>query len=141
NLINKKDIIIKFNLSDERKDVYADKEYIIRMLDNLISNAVKFTDIGGDIKISTEFSEKKYIVEIYNSCKPIKSDELTKIFDRFVKLDDSRGKEKVSAGLGLSIVKEIIKAHGEKITVSSDSEGITFRFTISTYNEMLTKNS
>ena len=142
NIINNKGISINFNLCEDQKDAYVDKEYIMRAFDNLISNAVKFAGENGFINISTATEGQKYIVEFNNSYKKIGDEELERIFDRFVKLDDSRGKEKVSSGLGLSIVKEIIKAHGEKIYVTSDvSSGITFRLTLSIANGLLTESS
>jgi signal transduction histidine kinase len=141
NRINNKYIKIDFNFSDENRDIYADKEYFNRVLDNLISNAVKFTEEHGHISISTILENEKYNVIINNSYLKIKKNDLINIFDRFVKLDDSRGKNKISSGLGLAIVKEILKAHGEKIYVMSDeNDGITFKFTIAT-KKLLTKNS
>ena len=135
NTINKKGIRMNFDLSKEDKEVYADSEYFKRVLDNLISNALKFSEKDGYVNISTVLEEGKYSIAINNSCSKIEKKDLVNIFDRFVKLDDSRGKEKVSSGLGLSIVKEILKVHGEKIyVVSEEGKGITFKFTISTKN-------
>jgi len=131
NLINKNNIEIKIIFSEENKYAYADSEYIKRVLDNLISNAVKFTPKGGYINISTIYEFNKYSVIINNSFEKIDKSDLVNVFDRFVKLDGSRGKEKISSGLGLSIVKEILKVHGEKIYVTSDDSGVTFKFTIS----------
>jgi len=88
--------------------------------------------VGGDISIRTEFRNEKLYVGISNSGRVLSPKELEVIWDRFTKLDKSRGLEKKSSGLGLSIVKEIIKAHHEKIDVFSNEDiGVAFIFTLS----------
>ncbi len=115
--------------------VNADPEKIRRVLLNLIDNAVKFTPAGGDLYISTgEASVKenaKLIIKIKNSGEGLSPEEKTRIFDRFYKADVSRGLHKQGSGLGLSIVKEFIRAHGESITVESElGQGCEFSFTL-----------
>ena len=98
-----------------------------------MDNALKFIDDEGTLKIKSEIKENKILVGIQNSSPVIPKEKLESIWTRFSKLDNSRGQDKKSTGLGLSIVREIIKAHDEKIEVySNDDIGVLFIFSIST---------
>ncbi len=124
---------LHLNLSDCNIPVYADKDAMRRVVYNLLDNALKFIDEGGSLKIYSEKQDLSYIVGIQNTGAVIPKDNLNDVWDRFYKMDLSRGKKKDSSGLGLSIVKEIIKVHGEKIDVYSDEkEGVLFLFSVST---------
>lgn len=128
-----KDIRLTLDLSHEKVLAHGDYASLHRVVFNLLDNATKFVNNGGDISIRTELREDKYFIGISNSGKTLTPKELEIIWDRFIKLDASRGVEKKSSGLGLAIVKEIIKAHGESINVySNDDIGVAFIFTIST---------
>ena len=99
---------------------------------NLIDNATKFSHNGSPIKIETNVKNGKVLISVKDSGIGIPSDSLKKIWDRFYKTDLSRGKDKRGSGLGLSIVKEIIQAHGEHINVvSTEGVGTEFIFTLS----------
>lgn len=102
--------------------VNADMDMIYQVVYNLVENAVKFTDEHGYIKASLKSNDKKIIFKLRNSCNGISNEELPKIFDRFYKGDKSRSKDKNSIGLGLYLVKSIIKLHDGEVFVSS-SEG------------------
>jgi signal transduction histidine kinase len=128
-----KDIKLTIDLSKEKLMAHGDLASIQRVIYNLLDNATKFVDEGGSISIRTELKNDKYYVGISNTGKVLSEKELAMIWDRFSKLDKSRGLEKKSSGLGLSIVKEIIKAHHEKIDVYSNEDiGVAFIFTVST---------
>ena len=73
------------------------------------------------------------MVSVKNSGEKIPEEDLPYIWDRFHKTDKSRGKDKTGMGLGLSIVKQIIKYHGETIKVENVEDGVVFTFTISIY--------
>lgn len=125
-----KNVNVELNFM-ERCMVYCDEFLIIRVISNLIDNAIKFVDSGGTLRIETKPNQDKIIVAINNSGPVIPPDKLKSIWERFTKLDDSRGNEKSSSGLGLSIVKEILLTHGEKIDVYSDEKsGTTFVFSL-----------
>jgi Signal transduction histidine kinase len=96
---------------------------------NLIENAVKFTNEGGYIEILVVDHPNRTVVSIQNSGQGIAPDELPLIFDRFYKTDKSRSQDKNGMGLGLYIVKTIIRLHGGDITVSSvQNEFCRFEF-------------
>lgn len=123
-----------FNNS-EKCFVNIDKDKIIQVITNLIDNAIKYCDKNGIIKISTNLKSDKVFVNIYNNGPKINEEEINHIWDRFYKSDKART-NKVSTGLGLSIVRMIILQHGEEIWVKNDAKkGVTFTFTLTKYKE------
>ena len=134
--IGDKEIRIYLQLSDQRFKAYGDPHAIERVLYNLLDNAIKFTHQGGHIGISTFLQGDRVLVRIRNSGDVIPEDRLKGIFDRFNKLDDSRGQDKEGSGLGLAIVKELVKAHGQEIWVrSQETFGVEFAFTLDAFKE------
>lgn len=125
---------IHFNLSffADSIYVYADEGKYQQVLYNLVDNAVKFSPDNSVIDISVTHAESgKANVSIRDRGCGIKDDEIGKIWDRLYKTDASRNLDKKSSGLGLSIVKDIINAHGEDISVtSSPQEGTEFVFSV-----------
>ena len=101
--------------------VYADVDMIYQVVYNLFDNAVKFTNEGGSIEVNVTDRDAFTEISIKNSGEGIKSEELSKIFDRFYKVDKSRSLDAKGAGLGLYIVKMMVEMHGGKITAHSDS--------------------
>jgi signal transduction histidine kinase len=131
--IIKKRIKLTIELSKEKVLAHGDLASVQRVIYNLLDNATKFVEEDGAISIRTELKNDKYYVGISNTGRVLNEKELSVIWDRFSKLDKSRGLEKTSSGLGLSIVKEIIKAHHESIEVYSNQDiGVAFIFTVST---------
>lgn len=113
--------------------VNADTDLIQQVIYNLVENAVKFVNDGGYIKFSFSTEKDKTLVSIRNSGEGLTSDELPQVFDRFYKTDESRGKDKTGVGLGLSIVRSIVKLHDGTITVKSAlNEYVEFIFSLNT---------
>lgn len=112
--------------------VNGDPDLIGQVVYNLIDNAVKFTDKGGYIRFSFGESGENGTrsVSIRNSGAGLSKKEISKVFDRFYKTDESRGIDPGGVGLGLSIVSSIIKLHDGKILVSSE-QGQYTEFTFS----------
>ena len=110
----------------------ADPDLTQQVIYNLVENAVKFVNEGG--YIAFEFSEGENgmnKVSIKNSGEGLKANEISKVFDRFYKADESRGIDKTGVGLGLSIVRSIIKLHEGTILVRSEpNEYVEFEFTM-----------
>lgn len=128
-----KRIKLTIDLMKDKILAHGDYTAIHRVIYNLLDNATKFVDEDGSISIRSELRGDKLYIGISNSGRVLNEKELGQIWDRFTKLDKSRGLEKKSSGLGLSIVKEIIKAHNEKIDVFSNEDiGVAFIFTLST---------
>ena len=107
----------------------ADRDLIYRVVYNLVDNAVKFTDESGTIDFSIDMDSKFMEFAIRNTGVGIPQSDLPMIFDRFYKADKSRSAMKNSTGLGLFIVKTIVKKHGGNITVASKENEFT-RFTV-----------
>ena len=124
-------IVLKFNFESQEQPVLADKQQIQQVIYNLLDNAIKFSPPLSTITIMTYCKNDKVFVSIKDQGYGIKTESLSRIFDRFYKEDVSRGKDRRGTGLGLSIVREIINAHGENINViSTEGVGSEFVFTL-----------
>ena len=127
----KKMIVIELHLESEKLFVTADMEQIQQVLYNLIDNAIKFSDNDSTIKVETTEKHGTVFVSVKDTGQGIPRSSLNKIWERFYKLDSSRGKDRKGTGLGLSIVKEIITAHHQNINViSTEGVGTEFIFTL-----------
>ena len=111
--------------------VTADRLMLQRALGNLLSNAVWHTPAGRAVHVKLDTSDDGSVsIAVENPGTPIPPEHLSKLFDRFYRVDPSRQQSGEGAGLGLAIVKSIIDAHGGKIDVASDQRGTTFRITL-----------
>jgi len=109
--------------------VFADKDRIRQVLDNLITNSLKYGKMKGKTKVSFHSLDENILVEISDNGIGIGKKHLNHLFDRFYRVDSSRSRAIGGSGLGLSIVKHIIEAHNQTINVhSSPDEGSTFDF-------------
>lgn len=109
----------------------ADKDLIYQAVYNLVDNAIKFVNEGGSISFLVNVDSNNARFSITNTGTGIPRGDLPFIFDRFYKLDKSRAANKNSMGLGLYIVKTIIKNHGGTISVSSKEDEFTrFEFVL-----------
>ncbi len=118
---------------DKNMQVRADRNQIKQVLVNLIENAIKYNREGGVVEIGVNQSRKKDKVWLYikDTGIGIEKNDLTRVTERFFRVDKSRSREKGGTGLGLSIVKHIIEAHGEALKIESEPEqGSTFSFTL-----------
>jgi len=124
---------IKMTLIIEDEDilVHADYNQIQRALTNLIDNALKFCETGDEVILETTLIGNQVRVSVKDTGPGIAEDDLKHIWTRFHKADRSRGKDKKGVGLGLSIVREIIKGHHQTVDVYSQlGKGTTFTFTL-----------
>lgn len=127
----RKNLSIDLILTGETMYVHADEGKIQQVLYNLIDNAMKFSHPNSVLTIETTQRNDKVYVSVRDSGIGIPKDSLHKVWDRFYKIDQSRGKDKTGTGLGLAIVKEIIQSHGEEINViSTEHVGTEFTFTL-----------
>ncbi len=134
--INKKNLNIEFETDENDVFVHADPDSIHQVVYNLMDNAIKFTQDGGDVSISITTvaigkKERKAQFVIKNTGLGIPPEELPHIFERFYKTDRSRGLDKSGTGLGLYIARTSISNHGEELTAESvPDQYTTFRFTL-----------
>jgi signal transduction histidine kinase len=138
NQIKDKNLLISFEMASPDLFVYADLNQIQRVLYNLIDNAIKFCNPHDAISIHTNIEKGKVKISVIDTGKGIEQENLKYIWKRFNKVDTSRGEDKKGIGIGLSIVKEILLAHNESITVTSKKGvGTSFTFTLPLSNEHL----
>lgn len=113
--------------------INADADAIKRVISNLLQNALKYTDSGGKVSLSLQVAGKLAKITIADTGIGIPGENLSKIFDRFYRVDESRSRAAGGSGLGLSIVKAIIEAHKGKIEVTSTKgAGTTFSILLPT---------
>lgn len=99
--------------------MYGDPDRIEQVIINIISNAIKYTPNGGEIKVScTSDKNNSYIIVADNGIGIPKEDQ-TRIFERFYRVDKARSREYGGTGLGLAIAKELVEAHGGSISIKS----------------------
>jgi len=114
------DVKMESSLSDQPLSLEIDSERIRQVLTNLISNALRYSPRGSSIKIdltdSDSSAERRAVISVEDSGPGIASEDLPHVFDRFYKSRDSRG-----MGLGLSIAKYIVEAHGGEIRAESEA--------------------
>src|SRR3989338_1426109 len=123
-------LYIKTELDPRLSQVPFDKGRIIQVLNNLVSNAVKFTKHGG-ITITTQdrSANNHIIVSVTDTCRGIAESDFPKLFQKFQQIESPDKNEKGGTGLGLAISKEIVLRHGGKIMVESiPGKGTTFSF-------------
>lgn len=126
-----KKIQIELLLSGQNLYVSADKGKIQQVLYNLLDNAIKFSNRNSTITIETTEKHGKAYISVKDFGVGIPKEKQNKIWDRFYKIDTSRGKDRKGTGLGLAIVKEIINAHEQNINViSTEGVGTEFIFTL-----------
>ncbi len=132
--IEEKELDIR-GLDSDRVMVSADEDLIHQVVYNLLENAVKFVDRGGYIEVSYRNEGAITHVSVKNSGEGISKEEISKVFERFYKTDRSRSQDKSGVGLGLNIVRSIVKLHnGEVIVRSTEGQFCEFTFTLPTAN-------
>jgi len=104
----------------------VDKDRIIQVLENLLINAIKYTNQKEMIQINVSDKNDSVYIEVINSGSEIDEEKLEKLFEPFYRVDDSRSRDSGGVGLGLSIVKGIIEAHGGKYGVKNKDDKIMF---------------
>lgn len=137
----KKKIALTFDREYENAVlVVADKEKIQQAVTNLVVNSLKYGSVGGTTEVSVEnLIQNKVIVRVTDNGEGMDKEHLTRIFERFYRVDKSGSRKEGGSGLGLSIVKHLIEAHEEKIYVESvPGVGSEFSFTLEMAGEQRT---
>jgi two-component system phosphate regulon sensor histidine kinase PhoR len=128
----KKKISISRSIIPSSLEGTGDRSYLEQVFINLLDNAVKYTPEGGEISISAFENEQREIqVLIQDNGIGIPKEDLSRIFERFYRVDKGRSQELGGTGLGLSIVKHLVQAHGGRVWVESHlGKGSIFHFTL-----------
>lgn len=150
-----KGLTLKTKIEDNLADIYADSHRLEQVLTNLVSNAIKFTEEGGEIEISTnvidakdiqydecfeaelkKLSGKYVIVTVYDTGIGITKDDLAHVFDKFAQIENSLSRKVGGSGLGLPIARQLLEAHNGAIWCESKvNKGSSFHFVIPVADE------
>ncbi len=124
---------LKLNMSLPDSAILAtvDRQRIGQVLRNLLGNAISFTPEGGEIIISAKHSGNDVAISVADTGPGIPPEDLPYIFERFYRVDKSRSRATGGSGLGLTIAKRLVEAHGGRLTVeSTPGKGSCFTFTL-----------
>ncbi|MBU9710904.1 cell wall metabolism sensor histidine kinase WalK [Evansella tamaricis] len=124
---------ILFKIKVPSKDVFiiGDRDKLTQLMDNILSNAVKYSPEGGTISCVVKEEKERVIVTIKDEGVGIPKENIPYVFDRFYRVDKARSRNLGGTGLGLAIAKEIVLAHGGNIWVSSDwGKGTAISFSL-----------
>ncbi|WP_426202092.1 heavy metal sensor histidine kinase [Pseudomonas sp. TWP3-1] len=122
-LADDRGIRLENNLSGE---LFADQQLLQRALGNLLANAVRHADIDSVISLRRRDEPGVCWLQVHNHGPAIPNEHLSKLFDRFYRVDPARAEPGDSGGLGLAIVQSIMQLHGGQVRVSSDARGTVF---------------
>jgi signal transduction histidine kinase len=106
---------------EDNIDLYGDKAAVEQMLSVLLDNAIRYSDENGDIRLSIYKKKNKPRIEVFNTCHYDTPPDTNRLFDRFYRPDESRSRETGGTGVGLSIAKAVVTAHGGTISASCPS--------------------
>src|SRR5262245_17604286 len=120
---------LRIDLDRDLPDIWGDRDRLLQVFENLIGNAIKFTNAGGCITLSAASRDHQVIFRVADTGSGIAPENLPRVFDRFWQATAANRRQ--GAGLGLPITKGIVEAHGGRIWVeSTPSRGTTFSFTV-----------
>ena len=128
--ITEKQLDVQVDMPEYAVFTRANADFITQVIYNLLDNAVKFCPQEGLLELSVKEGKDKLYICVSNSGNTIPQEELPFLFDRFHKLDKSRSENRDGYGLGLYIVKTIVCAHNEDISVTSAEGKTAFTFTL-----------
>lgn len=123
-----KGITLAFNYSGGDLAILGDRKKIIRVMDNLLGNALKFTPKGGQASVTLQREDKMVKITVSDTGIGLEKQHYYKIFERFYQVDGSYTRATGGIGMGLAIAKEIIEAHNGRIWTESDGIGHGSRF-------------
>ena len=122
---------MELELPDGLPDITGDRERVLQVMMNVVSNSIKYTPDGGHIRISAGQQGKRVWMEVADDGIGIPKEDRGRIFERFYRVDKARSRESGGTGLGLSIAKEIVdRHHGTIELVDRPGPGLTVRITL-----------
>jgi signal transduction histidine kinase len=130
-LAEKIEVSLTARISPDLPLVCVDEERLVQVLGNLVSNALRYTPKGGQIIVEAKRSDDSVELSVQDTGIGITAEDLSRIFERFYRVDQSRRQNEGESGLGLSIARSIIEAHGGTIAVESEmGRGTKFNITL-----------
>jgi signal transduction histidine kinase len=129
--VAEKNLTLEQKLPPDLPAVYGNAEAIRELLSNLVTNAVKYTLVGGQVKLSASNTGDEVLVKVQDNGVGIPAEAIPNIFEEFYRADNVKAEGMEGTGLGLSIVNQILNAHDGNIWVESEQgKGTTFSFTL-----------
>jgi histidine kinase len=127
-----KGVILEIDVPNGLPKVKADEDRIGQVLLNLVGNALQYTPSGGKVKVATTHHDNEIITSVSDTGIGLSAEHLEYIFTRFYRIDKSRSRVGGGSGIGLTIAKYLVEAHGGRIWVESpgSGKGSTFIFTL-----------
>ena len=125
-LFEKENIKLKASIPDEKYYVQIDPNKYVRVIENLLGNALKYSLKLGEVWVLLSSEDHGVKMTIQNNGQVIDAESLSHLFDHFYRIEKSRSKETGGAGLGLAIAKSTVELHGGKIWAESNNETIFF---------------
>lgn len=125
-----KEANIKLKLPEIRLELNVDPEKMSRVMENILMNAIRYSDKKSEIKVSLYEKENKAVIVVENKCSSFNKDKIEFIFDKFYKGDTSRSTKNSGAGLGLAIAKSIIEIHGGCINAEYNNKKVKLIITL-----------
>nr|WP_223814616.1 ATP-binding protein [Thermoanaerobacterium thermosaccharolyticum] len=116
----KKNQKLTFCAGEEKRNINIDRDKMEQVLLNVVSNAIKYTNLGGYVRVFTKYDDDYAYITISDNGIGIPKKDLPRIFERFYRVDKGRSRELGGTGLGLAIAKEIVTAHGGEINIESE---------------------
>lgn len=133
-LFRQKEAELLFTAQEEPVMVWADEYMIEEVVTNYVSNALNHVQYEKKVEIKEEMRDGIVRVSVFNTGNPIPEDELSKIWNKFYKVDKARTREYGGNGIGLSIVRAVMEAHNQKYGVRNYNNGVEFWFELDTKN-------
>ena len=125
-----RDIDVQTDLSEGGMAVLADRDKLLQVLRNLVQNAGQYTPAGGTLRVTAQRDADNAKVTFANTCTGVTGADMSSIFERFYRVEKSRSRESGGAGIGLSIVKELVDAHGGRVGAELIGDEIHFWFSV-----------
>jgi signal transduction histidine kinase len=123
-----KQVALHSGLPDRPVTIEGDSEAMRELVDNLVSNAIKYTPSGGRVDVRLAAQNGSAVLEVADTGIGIPPEEQSRVFERFYRVDKARSRQLGGTGLGLSIVKHVALAHGGSVSLkSAPGRGSTFR--------------
>jgi signal transduction histidine kinase/ActR/RegA family two-component response regulator len=121
---------VEVQLPNEAMHVVADRVRLQQILENVILNAVKYTESGGRIEVGAESSLSEIVIRVRDNGIGIAPEKLQQVWDLFVQVDDSPDRARKGLGIGLALVRDLVKRHGGSVEAHSEGLGSGSEFTL-----------
>ncbi|KAB2494199.1 sensor histidine kinase [Priestia endophytica] len=126
---------VKVKIPDDPVFISVDIEKIIRVLDNLFSNAEKYSHECGHIEVTLHSTREQVIISVSNTTDHIEAKELKNLFNRFYRMDKARSSKVAGSGIGLSIAKRIVELHEGDIWAESDNNKVKIHIALPLHHD------